>query len=210
VDFSRPSADRGVPPEPALYTLVPADSGVPGTIFLRTGTKAPPASMAGAILAITTPGLEHASAGAMRPMDQVLNASLEPIERYARLLGALSGLALVLALIGMYGVLAYHVASHQRELGIRAAIGAAPRTLIGHVARDAGVLLLLGIVPGVGLSMVSGRVLAALVLGGNDSIVGPLLMAVAVTIAGCAVATLPPALRAARIAPAEVLRDQAR
>jgi putative ABC transport system permease protein len=122
------------------------------------------------------------------------------------LLAVFGGVALLLAAIGIYGVVSYSVANRTGEMGIRAALGASPRSLVGLVLRTglgmtaAG--LLLGILGALGLP----RLLATLLIGiGGWS---PLTMAAVAAILG-AIALLAcyvPARRATRIDPVVALR----
>jgi ABC-type antimicrobial peptide transport system permease subunit len=83
-----------------------------------------------------------------RTMEQVLGEAAAGSRFRTYLLGAFGGLGLLLAVIGVYGVMAYAVAQRARELGVRAALGARPRDLVGLVVRDAGLLTAAGVIVG--------------------------------------------------------------
>jgi len=124
------------------------------------------------------------------------------------LLGLFAGLAAILATVGIYGVLAQFVSLHTREFGVRKAVGA-DRAHIGRlVVRRAALPLGAGLIVGVGLSLLTGRLLAGLVHGvepDNLAIIagGCVLLGLA-AIGG----TLVPARRAMRIDPARALRNE--
>jgi len=121
------------------------------------------------------------------------------------LIGAFAAVALLLALIGTYGVISYAVSQRLRELGIRLALGARPGAVRWLVLRHAGSLALLGAAIGIGAAIVLGRLASGLLFGVSaaDPIV---LLAVAATLGLMALAAaLLPARRATRVDPAIVL-----
>jgi predicted permease len=126
----------------------------------------------------------------------------------ARLLAAFALLAVVLAGVGVYGVMAYTVGQRTRELGIRLALGAHPRQVLGLVMGQGLRLTLLGV--GVGLLAAFGctRLLASLLYGVDASEPG-VFLAVAVGLAAVSLlASWLPALRASRVSPSISLRSE--
>jgi len=124
----------------------------------------------------------------------------------ALLMNAYGALALFLAVVGVYGVLAAAVEARRRELGVRAALGAAPATLRGAVVRDGLRVAAAAVAVGLGTVAVLARAVEALLFG-----VAPLDPRVlggtaVVMLAAAALASLLPAARAARTEPARVLR----
>jgi putative ABC transport system permease protein len=124
----------------------------------------------------------------------------------ATLSGFFGGLAAVLTLVGLYGVIAYTVARRTKEIGIRIALGATSARVVSMVLREAGVLVALGIAGGLVLAYAGGKAASTLLFGlePND----PVTLGVAVVgLAAVALAaSYAPALRAARIEPNTALR----
>jgi ABC-type antimicrobial peptide transport system permease subunit len=108
----------------------------------------------------------------------------------------------------VFGVLAYAVAQRRRELGIRAALGAAPGKLAREIARDGLRLALLGAGLGLLLALAGGRLLRGVVYGVDPLDPVPLVATTLVLAAVALLACLGPARRAARLDPARVLREE--
>src|SRR5262249_22457600 len=121
-------------------------------------------------------------------------------------LAVFAGVALLLAAIGTYGVMAYAVSQRTSEIGIRLALGADAPQVIGMVLRDAARLAAAGLAGGVVISLALGRTVSSLLYSTrpSDSLT---CAAVIVVLAGVAfAASYLPARRAARVAPVEALR----
>jgi predicted permease len=127
-----------------------------------------------------------------------------------RLLAMLSGffglLAAMLSMMGLYGLISYVVARRRNEIGIRIALGADRRQIVGMVMRDAGCLLLAGIVTGSILSLIAGRGVSSLLFGLKPYDPLTLLVSIAVLSLIAALASLLPARRAAKLDPMVALR----
>ena len=116
------------------------------------------------------------------------------------------GLALGLAVVGLYGVKAYSVARRTREIGIRMALGAGPAAVLRLIMGEGAIMLLSGIALGFVLAAATGKILSGILyeVGALDPIAftaAPLLLAIAAL-----VATWLPARRAAALNPVEALR----
>jgi putative ABC transport system permease protein len=129
-----------------------------------------------------------------------------------RLMATLSGffgfLAVVLATIGLYGVISYTVARRTNEIGIRVALGAQRSHVIGMIMREAGVILAVGIAAGAALALVAARTAASLLYGLKPHDPLTLLSAVVTLTAVAAVASFLPAYRAAGLDPVAALREE--
>lgn len=127
---------------------------------------------------------------------------------HAALMGLFAALGLVLAALGVYGVLAQAVARRRREIGVRVALGAAPRRLLAWVLGEGLRPVAIGLVAGLAASLYLGRFLEGLLFGvePNDPLTLAATALVLLLVAG--VATLIPARRSLRVEPAEALREE--
>jgi predicted permease len=126
----------------------------------------------------------------------------------ATLSASFAALATLLAAIGLYGVLAYNVAQRTRELGLRQALGAEPKSLCALVLKQVGLMAVIGTVVGLATAVGLGRLAEALLVGlsGNDPVIlAAAAAAMALVVLG---ASYGPARRASRIAPMEALRHE--
>ena len=145
---------------------------------------------------------------AVLTMDQQLSNSLTRRRFSVTLLSGFGAVAVSLAAIGLYGVLAFIVAQRRREIGVRMALGAQPRDVIADVLGQGLRLAGLGIIVGLGLALVATRLLNSLLFGTSptDALTFAAVAALLVAIAACA--SLVPALRASRVDPLIALRDE--
>ncbi len=124
----------------------------------------------------------------------------------AVLVAGFAGLVLVLAMIGVYGVLSYAVQQRQRDYGLRMALGAGPRHVLGLLAGSVGRLIGAGIALGIVLALVLGQALASLLFGVRSFDPLTLLAVTALLALAAVLATLAPAWRAVHVDPAVSLR----
>ncbi len=141
-------------------------------------------------------------------MDQIVDDAMGSQLLAARLLEALGGLALMVALAGLYSLLTYLITLRTRELGLRLALGAQREDILSLVLRGAGTLLVTGTVIGVGISLVAARLLHTFLFGVTQYdpvtlIAAPLLLLLVGTLAAWL-----PARRAAALEPMEALRTE--
>jgi putative ABC transport system permease protein len=144
----------------------------------------------------------------IRTMDQVIEESIGSRRFPMLLLALFSAVALVLAAIGVYGVVSYIVSQRTREIGIRMALGARAAQVIGLVVQRSLVPIGAGIVAGIAGSLAASRLLTALLFHvepGDPAVLGAIVLLLgASAIAACLV----PARRAASVDPLVVLRDE--
>ena len=125
----------------------------------------------------------------------------------ATMVVSFAALALVLAMVGVFGVLAYTVQQRRREIGVRIALGASGVRVMGLVFRDAGAMIAAGVVAGVALAAVSSRVIAAFLFG-VDALDPLTFVSVPAVILITAIgAAAVPAWRASRIDPVVAFRQ---
>jgi len=141
-----------------------------------------------------------------RTADQLVETASSPRRFTMLLLGIFAGLALVLAAVGIYGVIAYSVGQRTREMGIRMALGANPRMLEWQVVKEAMLLSVIGAFIGLlGLGALS-RYIASLLFGTSSADPMVFTAATAILIGVASVAAWIPARHAARIDPVSALR----
>lgn len=144
----------------------------------------------------------------IRTMDQIVEDSMGSQLLAAHLLEALGGLALLVALAGLYSLLAYMVMLRTRELGLRLALGAQKIDILTLVLRNAGTLLIAGVMLGAGASLFAARLLRSFLFGvGQYDLVTFLLAPLLLMFMGILASWLP-ARRAASIEPMQALRTE--
>ena len=143
----------------------------------------------------------------VRTMSERVALSLDTRRAPMLLIGAFAALALLLAAVGLYGVLAFAVSQRVRELGIRQALGAARGDILTLVVRQGMVIAAIGVTLGIGASFFLTAVLRTQLfgIGPRDPLVLASVPALLLTVA--LLACLIPAWRATRIDPVEALRD---
>jgi putative ABC transport system permease protein len=173
---------------------------------LALRTQSDPASLASAAVAQVHSLDADLPVSAIRTMTQVMSSSLAGPKFNTLLLGIFAGMALFLAAIGIYGVLAYAVAQHTHEIGVRMALGAHERDVLRLILKQGARLALVGVGCGAIVAVFLTRLMASLLYG-----VSPMDPITFVSIAGVliAVALLAcyfPARRAMRVDPMVALR----
>ncbi len=142
------------------------------------------------------------------PLSELVGATYVREQRAMHLLVGFAIVASLLSTLGVYGLLAYRVRQHRAEIGVRMALGASRRRLIGWVASQAARLVAIGAMLGLALAALGGRLLTGLLFGVSTSDPRAVLGVVAMLILVAAVAALGPAWRAANVHPAAILRRQ--
>jgi predicted permease len=137
---------------------------------------------------------------------ELVAEQIAPRRALTVLLGSFSLLGLVLAVLGVGGLLAYRVARRRREIGIQMALGASSGRVLRAVLGEGLGQVAVGAALGIGLSLLAVRSISALLFGVSAADVPALAMALAVLFAGAAAAAAIPAWRASRIEPSKVLR----
>ena len=142
------------------------------------------------------------------PMDEVIGESIAQQRFAMRLLTAFAALALLLAAIGIYGVLSYTVRQRVQEIGIRMALGAASRDVVRMVLLEGLRPTLAGLVLGIVGAAAIGRVLTSLIFGVTAHDAATFAVVASIVLAVGLVACLVPAYRATRVDPLQALRAE--
>ncbi|HYT68857.1 MAG TPA: FtsX-like permease family protein, partial [Vicinamibacterales bacterium] len=195
-------ADR---PTVYLYAL---NTGEPGGLTLSVRTSGEPLALASAIRDQVQSIAQAVPVSQARTLSSQVERSLATERLIARLLSAFAVLALVLASVGLYGVLGYSVARRTGEIGLRLALGATRSAVLRSVLRQSLIVVTIGSAAGIPAAMLSARSLSSLLYGVTSSDVRVLGGAVASLLAVATIAAAFPAWRASRVDPLVALRHE--
>ena len=193
-----------------LYVLadqVPDTLGyAPSSLYFVLRTSGDPRSLAGGVrqqIRALDPALPIAD---VEPLDQVVDDTLSAPRFVTFLVLFFATVALTLAAVGTYGVLANLVEQRSQEIGVRIALGAETQSVVGLVLAEGMRLVLIGLLLGLGLAGVLGRLLSSLLFGVTSA--DPLTFSAVACLLALATffASYVPARRAARIDPMTTLR----
>jgi putative ABC transport system permease protein len=143
----------------------------------------------------------------MKSMDALMNETLWQQRSWGFVLAGFAATTLLLAAVGLYGVMAYSVALRRTEIGIRAALGATPRTIFGEITREGVLLAAAGAAIGLVAAFGVTRLLRSMLYGVPPGDPVTFVLAALVLIAVAAVASAIPGIRAAAMDPVKILRN---
>jgi putative ABC transport system permease protein len=201
------------PPFPIMY--VPYAQVNDGVITLTNGigaaqwmvrTKLPPFSLSADIQRELREASDGLPVAHIRSMQQVVGESTAQSDFYMTLLTIFAGVALLLAAIGVYGLMAYTVQQRTQEIGVRMALGASPRQMQRMVVIQGMRLALVGIALGVGSSLALSRVMSSLLYGVKPRDPVTIILVAALLTAVTFLGTYIPARRASLVNPMVALR----
>jgi putative ABC transport system permease protein len=192
------------PAQPEIYT--PYLQNTSGTFTLVTRTSTDARTLAPSIRKEVWATDKDLPVSNMKLMDELIANSVAQPRFYVILLSVFAGLALVLAAVGVYGVMSYSVLLRTRDIGIRMALGARPIDIFKHVLTQALVLALIGLGIGLVLAVTSTRVLSSMLYG--ISATDPITLAATalVLLVVALLASYLPARRATKVDPMVSLR----
>jgi predicted permease len=180
----------------------------PGADYLVVRTAQEPALAASALREAVWAVDPQQPLMRIKTMDQLIASNLSDRQRPMILLGVFAALALLLACIGVYGVLAYAVTQRTREIGIRVAVGASTADVTRMILAKGLQLGVTGLVVGVGLALMLGQLLKSLLVGAKPASLSIYAVTSATLLAVAVLACIIPAARAARVDPVIALRDE--
>lgn len=180
---------------------------VPDGITLHVRTSGDPMRLLPAVRREVTVAAPDWMIERPRTLDEHIGASLLPQRIAAGLLGAFGVVALLLAAVGLYGVVAFAVAQRTREIGIRVALGAKSGEVLGLMLRQGMTLAGIGLAVGLPLAFIVAKLISGLLLGAGAA--DPLAFVAAAVTLGLVtlLASYVPARRASRVDPMEALRS---
>jgi ABC-type antimicrobial peptide transport system permease subunit len=144
----------------------------------------------------------------LRKMDDAVRQAGAPQRFSTYLLGAFAGIALLLATLGIAGVVAFSVCQRTREIGLRVALGATPRTVLSLVLREGLTYAGLGVVVGIGLALGLTRLMSSLLYGVQATDIVTFAVVTGIVALVSVAASLAPALRAMRVDPIIALKNE--
>jgi len=192
------------PDWPEMY--VPYAQFAPAMMNVVVRAAANPMNLANALQAQVSTVDKDVTLSAVTSMDDVVGASVSQPRFSSQLLGTFAALALLLAAIGLYGLMAYSVTQRRNEIGVRMALGATREDILGLILRHGSKLAIAGIGIGVALSLAVTRVLSSMLFAVSsrdpETFAGVALLLITVGLAACFI----PARRAAKVDPMVALR----
>ena len=192
---------------PTMYLPLAQQEKMGSGITLTVATTPAARGSASRLVAEALRGVDPALTFTIRDFDDYLRGGLTQERLVALLSGFFGGLALLLAAVGLYGIVTHAVDVRRTEIGIRMALGASRTGILWLVVRRVGALLALGLTAGLALSLWSVRFVDTLLFRLEPRDAATFTGAVIVLIAAALLAAWIPARRAARLDPAIVLRD---
>jgi predicted permease len=192
-------------PPPMLYANAFQERGA-SQFAVRTTIA--PTAVASKVRSAVQDVLKTVRVRTVTTLAEQVDASVVPERLMATVSSYFGALGILLAALGVYGLLAYTVARRTTEIGVRMALGATERDVVRMVLRTAALLVGVGVVIGVPLAFWSLRVAAAMLETPNAVTIVPTASAAALLAAVALAAAWIPARRAARVAPLEALRAQ--
>ena len=195
---------------PAVYSLHEQGSDQlmipPGGIAVRTAVE--PASVVAAIRHAIWSIDKDQPMWRVQTLEDLFAHQLTTPTQSTALMGAFALLALLLASIGLYGVLSYAVTQRTSEIGVRMALGATSREILFTFGKRGLVLTVAGLAIGLGLSTIASHFLNALLYGFRPNLIPTITVVSLILLSVAALASLAPARRASRVDPVVALRSE--
>ena len=190
------------------YAYVPLEQATNDHLTLLVRSPGDPTALIPVVRSVVRSVDQDLPVRALQTVRQAQRDSYWPYQMYSLTIGIFAAFALLLAAVGLYGVIAYNTAMRTREIGVRIALGADGKRVMTMVAKEGGKLIAIGVALGLAGAFVLLRAVHALMFGASP-IDLPVFAAVAVLLTLVASAAIwAPARRAARVSPLEALRAE--
>src|SRR5688572_2518239 len=183
---------------------IPDPPGLTRRYVVRAGTP-PPQTIAA--IPPTVAAFDPTATIRYAMLDTQVGESMLQERLMARLSAIFGGVALLLAIVGLYGVVSYSVASRRAEIGVRVALGASRHRILSMILGDVGRILAIGVFTGGVLALAAGRGVGALLFGLEPDDVASLVMAAGLLLVAGFLSAVWPARRAAGVDPISALRE---
>ncbi|HVT97954.1 MAG TPA: ABC transporter permease [Acidobacteriaceae bacterium] len=194
------------PPGPEVYWPADGNGGVAGRYFVVRSQR-DPEQLVSAIRKQVEAVDPQRAVGDVATMDELLNHAVAQPRLHVTVVAALAGIALLLACVGIYGVVAYFVAQRTQEIGVRMALGATRGKIAALFVKRALVTAAIGLGGGTCASLALTQLLRSQLYGVQPNDPAMYGAAIAALLIPVAIATLRPALVAASVNPVEALRE---
>ena len=199
------NAGVDLPPKPTIYANQRQEAWEHSvSVVLRT--TGDPMAAAGALRSAVKRADPALALRNIKPLDAVIGSSLAARRFSLGLASSFAVIALILAAVGVYGVLAYSVTSRTKEFGVRLALGSTARAVLMLVVREGVTWATLGLVVGVAVAIAAGRLLAGMLFGVTTLDVSTYATVASSLLLIVVVACLVPAMRATKVDPLTSMR----
>jgi predicted permease len=195
-------------PQPEMYMLAGGKATIRREVYLVMRTTGDPMSYAESVRSIVTELRRDAAVEGLEPLSSQLAMSVAQPRFAATVLISLAGIALLLAAVGLYGVLSYSVARRQREIGVRRALGATHGQLVRMIVQEGVTVTGIGLALGVLLAAAATRFLQSLLVGVTPLDPWSFAVAAIALLLVAVIASALPARRALGIDPVTALRAE--
>jgi predicted permease len=199
--------DENLVPEPMMTVYHPMEQEMNGgRLFIHA--KVDPYTLVPSVTKVIRELAGDQPVERAATLDDVRAEVLAPSRVNALVFGGFAGVALLIAVVGVAGVLAFSVSARTREFGVRLAIGATPAQLLARILREGAVIGVSGVVAGAAGGLLLARIVGSLISDVQVPGVLPIAAAAGVLVAAAVVASLTPAARAARVDVLSALRAE--
>ncbi len=196
----------GAPAPMTMYVPIRQLPRTSSNLVIRTALD--PGSLAGAVRTLIAKRDRDVAVENLVSLEETIGDALVPERVTAITLSLFSALALLLASLGLYGVLALHVTQRTHEIGVRMALGATTRAILSQVLARSGLMVIPGVVIGIGGALAGARLMSGLLYGVAPTDPIAIALATASLVVVALGASALPAWRAARVNPVQALRGE--